>query len=74
MSQLLLARTYDLDFSANTNLNSIIQMPHGNYGIGGSLIVNDFDHAYAAIIDKSGEKIIWDNTEILYNSGLALEL
>lgn len=53
------------------NLNTVVETPEGNYGIGGSLIVNYFDHAYVAVIHSSGEKILWDNTEILYNSGVA---
>lgn len=57
--------------NGNLGLNSVVQMPDGTYGIGGSLNVNYFDHAYVAVIDSQGEKIIWDNTEILYNSGMA---
>lgn len=56
--------------NGNFNLNSIVQTPDGHYAIGGSLIVNFFDHAYAAVIDQAGDKILWDNTEILYNSGI----
>ncbi len=53
------------------NLNSVVQTPDGAYAVGGSLIVNFFDHAYVAVINQAGEKILWDNTEILYNSGIA---
>lgn len=57
--------------NGNFGLNSVIQMPDGTYAIGGSLNVNYYDHAYVAVIDKQGEKIIWDNTEILYPSGIS---
>jgi len=57
--------------NADLNLNSVARTPDGAYAVGGGLIVNFFDHAYAAVIDQTGEKILWDNTEILYNSGLA---
>lgn len=53
------------------NLNSIVQTPDGAYAVGGSLIINYFDHAYVMVIDQTGNKILWDNTEILYNSGIA---
>jgi hypothetical protein len=55
----------------NLSLNSIVQMPDGAYAVGGSLIVDDFDHAYVAVIDRMGEEILWDNTETLYPSGIA---
>lgn len=54
----------------NFSLNSVAQTPDGTYAIGGSLIVNDFDHAYVAVIDQAGDKILWDNTELLYPSGI----
>lgn len=57
--------------NGNFGLNSVAQMPDGTYAIGGSLNVNYYDHAYVAVIDQQGENIIWDNTEILYNSGMA---
>lgn len=52
------------------NMSSVLQTPEGNYGLGGSLIVNNVDHAYIAVIDRCGKQILWDNTEILYPSGL----
>jgi hypothetical protein len=57
--------------SASFRLNSVVQLPDGTYGIGGGLVVNDYDHAYVAVIDQQGENITWDNTEILYSSGLS---
>lgn len=50
------------------DLGSVIQTPEGEYGLGGSLIVGNQEHAYVAVIDRCGRKILWDNTEILYNS------
>ena len=52
------------------NLGSVACLPDGTYAIGGSLIVNDFDHAYVAVLDRTEREILWDNTEILYNSEL----
>ncbi len=52
-------------------LQSIAFLPRGSYAVGGSLIANNFDHAYIAVLSRRGGKIIWDNTEILYPSGLA---
>lgn len=37
---------------------------------GGSLIVNNFDHAYVAALGEEGEAILWDNTEIAFPSGV----
>lgn len=50
------------------SLASVIQTPEGNYGLGGILIVNNLEHAYVAVIDRCGKEILWDNTELLYNS------
>jgi hypothetical protein len=52
-------------------LNSVVQTRDGSYAIGGTLIVGDFDHAYVAVLDQTGENILWDNTVILYPSGMA---
>lgn len=50
------------------NLASVVQTPEGDYGLGGSFIANDVEHAYVAVIDRCGREILWDNTELLYNS------
>jgi hypothetical protein len=55
----------------NLDLSSIAQMPDGTYAIGGALMVDDCDHAYAAVLDQKGEEILWDNAEMEYPGGVA---
>lgn len=57
--------------NGDLSLKSIVQMPEGTYAIGGSIIINYFDHAYVAVLGPDGAAVRWDNTEILYNSGVA---
>jgi hypothetical protein len=57
--------------SNDMSLGTIEQLSDGNFAIGGSLIVNYYDHAYVAVIGSDGKTIIWDNTELLYPSGVA---
>lgn len=55
----------------NMSLGSIEQIPDGNFAIGGSLIVNYIDHAYVAVVGGDGKTIVWDDTELLFPSGVA---
>ncbi len=55
----------------NLDLGTIAQLPDGTYAVGGGLIVNNFDHAYVAVLGPQGREIIWDNIEIFYPSLLA---
>lgn len=52
-------------------LNSVVEVSENSLGIAGSLIVNNFDHAYVAKIDNLGENTINDNTEITYPSQIS---
>lgn len=53
------------------NLYSIAQTADGNYGIAGSIISkNSYDHSYIAYLNGTDHSIIWNNTDILYPSGI----
>lgn len=51
-------------------LNSIVEVDTGKFAISGSVIINNYDHAYIAVIDKKGTITLWSNTEILYPSAI----
>ncbi len=55
----------------NLGLGSVVETTEGNYAIAGYLIVDNFEHAYVAAINSEGSEIVWDNTDTLYNSGIA---
>lgn len=56
---------------SNLNLYSIAQNTDGNYGIAGSFISkNSYDHSYIALLNAKDHSIVWNNTDILYPSGV----
>lgn len=56
--------------SGDLNLGTVTLLPGNRPVVGGSLIVNNFDHAYVAALREGGREIIWDNTEIAFPSGI----
>lgn len=55
--------------SDDLNLGTVTVLCGNRPVVGGSLIVNNFDHAYVAALNEEGQEIIWDNTEISFPSG-----
>lgn len=53
-------------------LNSVIEAKDDTYAVAGSRLINGmgFQRAYVAGVDQSGVKLLWDNTEITYNSNI----
>lgn len=51
-------------------LNSIVEVSNESFGISGSVIINNYDHAYIALISEKANSTIWSNTEILYPSAI----
>jgi hypothetical protein len=51
-------------------LVSVLELPDGTIAVGGSLVVNDNEHAYVAVLDATGQNIQWDNTALLFDSEL----
>lgn len=60
--------------SGNLDLGSVAELPDGTYAVGGSQIVGNVDHAYVANLDSTFQQILWDNTELLPTSELAVLL
>jgi hypothetical protein len=56
--------------NGNFNLVSVLELPGGAIAVGGTLITNNYDHAYVAVLDATGQNIQWDNIELLFPSGL----
>jgi hypothetical protein len=56
--------------SGDLNLGAVALLRDGRPVVGGSLIVNNFDHAYVAALREEGRLIRWDNTEISFPSGI----
>ncbi|MBE6051451.1 MAG: hypothetical protein E7214_12575 [Clostridium sp.] len=52
----------------NLSLNSIIQKDYDNYGIAGDLLVNNYQHAFAATFNSNSQELTPLNTEILFPS------
>lgn len=57
--------------NGNFGLGSVRERADGTIAVGGTLNANYVDHAYVAVLDSTGDDIIWDNTELLFNSGHA---
>lgn len=61
----------------NFRFNTILETSDNSYCVGGNLVVNYFEHAYIATLNRaeliadrnSDKKIIWDNIDTEYNSG-----
>lgn len=56
--------------NGNFGLVSVVELSGGTIAIGGTLGVNFSDHAYVAVLDATGQNIQWDNTALLFPSGL----
>lgn len=56
--------------SSALNLGTVTELPGSHPVAGGSLIVNNFDHAYVTALGERGLEILWDNTEIAFPSGV----
>ncbi|HEX2953361.1 MAG TPA: hypothetical protein VHR47_05190 [Bacillota bacterium] len=52
------------------NMGTVALLPRQTPVFGGSLIVNNFDHAFVVALDEQGENILWSNTEISFPSGI----
>ncbi|HOP75359.1 MAG TPA: hypothetical protein PLC07_09965 [Bacillota bacterium] len=52
------------------NVTTVTVLPEQGLAVGGSLIVNNFDHAYVAALDSDGTTLRWDNHEISFPSGI----
>lgn len=52
------------------NVTTVVTLPDQGLAVGGSLIVNNFDHAYVAALDSDGTTLRWDNHEISFPSGV----
>lgn len=56
--------------NGNFALVSVLELAGGTITVGGTLIVNNYDHAYVAVLDATGQNIQWDNTALLFPTGL----
>jgi hypothetical protein len=52
-------------------LCSVAEMPKAAIAVAGSLLVDSLEHAYLAVIERETGRVVWDNAEIVYDSGLS---